>query len=78
MPEGVPPFDLPPQPAVFAPDYAPEDIAQIAAKLRDAAGLPEGADGRRRERLTLLVARLILPVSSAPRPGRVAACALFS
>ena len=23
-PEGVPPCDLPPQPSVFAPDYAPE------------------------------------------------------
>ena len=33
-PEGVPAFDLPPQPAVFAPDYAPEEIAEIAAKLR--------------------------------------------
>ena len=33
-PEGVPPHDLPPQPAVFAPDYAPEEIAEIAAKLR--------------------------------------------
>src|ERR687895_2983566 len=40
-PEGVPPRDLPPQPAVFAPDYAPEEIAEIAAKLRQRAGLPK-------------------------------------
>src|SRR5256714_2947539 len=29
-PEGVPPRDLPPQPAVFGPHYAPEGIARIA------------------------------------------------
>jgi Mn-containing catalase len=40
-PEGVPPIDLPSQPAVFAPDYAPEEIAEIAQKLRKAAGLPD-------------------------------------
>jgi Mn-containing catalase len=44
-PEGVPPNDLPPQPAVFAPDYAPEEIAQIATKLRQAAGLPKEPTG---------------------------------
>ncbi|HSJ94719.1 MAG TPA: manganese catalase family protein, partial [Gaiellaceae bacterium] len=44
-PEGVPPRDLPPQPAVFAPDYAPEEIAEIAAKLRQAAGLPKEPTG---------------------------------
>ncbi|MCW2995139.1 MAG: hypothetical protein JWQ18_2634, partial [Conexibacter sp.] len=32
------PNDLPPQADVFAPDYAPEDIAEIAQKLRKAAG----------------------------------------
>src|SRR3954449_9585241 len=36
-PEGVPPRDLPPQPAVFAPDFASEGIAEIAAKLRKRA-----------------------------------------
>jgi Mn-containing catalase len=45
MPEGVPPRDLPPQPAVFAPDYAPEDIAEVAARLREAAGLPKEPTG---------------------------------
>src|SRR3954469_24532473 len=45
MPEGAPPMDLPPQPAVFAPAYAPEDIAEIAAKLREAAGLPKEPTG---------------------------------
>ena len=40
-PEGALPNDLPSQPAVFAPDYAPEEIAEIARKLREAAGLPK-------------------------------------
>ena len=44
-PEGVPAHDLPPQPAVFAPDYAPEEIAEIARKLRVAAGLPKEPSG---------------------------------
>jgi Mn-containing catalase len=44
-PEGVPPRDLPPQPAVFAPDYAPEEISEIAAKLRQQAGLPKEPTG---------------------------------
>ena len=44
-PEGVPAHDLPPQPAVFAPDYAPEEIAEIAAKLRKQAGLPKEPTG---------------------------------
>jgi Mn-containing catalase len=40
-PEGVLPRDLPAQPAVFAPDYQPEEIAEIARKLRNAAGLSD-------------------------------------
>lgn len=40
-PEGVPPVDLPPESDVFAPDYAPEEISEIAKKLRVQAGLPE-------------------------------------
>ncbi|HKY24505.1 MAG TPA: manganese catalase family protein [Gaiella sp.] len=44
-PEGVPPRDLPPQPAVFAPDYSPEEVAEIAQKLRARAGLPKEATG---------------------------------
>ena len=44
-PEGVPPRDLPPQPAVFAPDYAPEELAEIARKLRERAGLPKQPTG---------------------------------
>jgi Mn-containing catalase len=44
-PEGVPPRDLPPQPAVFAPDYAPEEISEIAARLRQRAGLPKEPTG---------------------------------
>ena len=31
--------------AVFAPDYAPEEIAEIAEKLRQAAGLPKEPTG---------------------------------
>jgi Mn-containing catalase len=51
-PEGVPPTDLPAQPSVFAPDYAPEEIAEIARSLREAAGLsdePSGAAGNGRK-----------------------------
>jgi Mn-containing catalase len=44
-PEGAPAHDLPPQPAVFAPDYAPEEIAEIAAKLRKQAGLSKEPTG---------------------------------
>jgi hypothetical protein len=55
--------DLPPQPAVFAPDYAPEDVAEIAKKLREAAGLgaeptgvvandPSGVVGKMKEKLS--------------------------
>ena len=40
-PEGALPHDLPPQPDVFANDYAPEEIAEIAKRLRNDAGLPD-------------------------------------
>jgi len=40
-PVGAPAHDLRPQPAVFAPDYAPEEISEIAQKLRKQAGLPD-------------------------------------
>jgi Mn-containing catalase len=36
---------LPAQEGVFAPDYAPEEIAEIARKLRQAAGLPDEPTG---------------------------------
>ena len=39
------PNDLPPQTDVFAPDYAPEEISEIAQKLRKAAGLPDKVTG---------------------------------
>jgi Mn-containing catalase len=38
-PEGAEPNDLPPQPAVFAPGYSPEEIREIAGSLRERAGL---------------------------------------
>jgi Mn-containing catalase len=44
-PDGFAAHDLPPQPAVFAPDYAPEEIAEIAQKLRKQAGLPDTPTG---------------------------------
>ena len=44
-PEGVPPMDLPSQPDTFAPDYAPEEISEIAARLRKAAGMSEQPSG---------------------------------
>jgi hypothetical protein len=30
---------------VFAPDYNPEDIAEVARRLREAAGLPKEPTG---------------------------------
>jgi Mn-containing catalase len=45
QPEGAPPYDLPPQTAVFAPGPEPEEIAEIAARLRKAAGLSEEPTG---------------------------------
>lgn len=33
-PEGHLPHDLPPEESAFAPDYAPEEIAEIAQRLR--------------------------------------------
>jgi hypothetical protein len=44
-PTGSPAHDLPAQPAVFAPDYAPEEIREIAGKLRKQAGLPDKVTG---------------------------------
>jgi Mn-containing catalase len=44
-PEGFPANDLPAQPAVFAPDYAPEEIREIAQRLRKQAGLPDKPTG---------------------------------
>ncbi len=44
-PEGFPAHDLPSEPSVFAPDYAPEEIAEIAEKLRVQAGLPRQPSG---------------------------------
>jgi Mn-containing catalase len=44
-PEGAPAHDLPPQTAVFAPDYAPEEIAEIAVRLRREAGLSDEPSG---------------------------------
>jgi Mn-containing catalase len=45
QPEGAPAVDLPPQTAVFAPGPDPSEIAEIAAKLRQAAGLPKQPTG---------------------------------
>jgi Mn-containing catalase len=44
-PEGFPAHDLPAQPAVFAPDYAPEEISEIAQRLREQAGLGKKPSG---------------------------------
>ena len=44
-PEGALANDLPPQTAVFAPDYAPEEISEIAARLREEAGLSKEPTG---------------------------------
>ena len=52
-PEGAPAYDLPPQEAVFAPGPDPEMIAEVSAKLRDAAGLPKKPTRSCRQRLGL-------------------------
>jgi Mn-containing catalase len=44
-PEGAPAYDLPPQTAVFAPGPEPEFVAEVAARLRKAAGLPDVPTG---------------------------------
>ncbi|MCW2957494.1 MAG: manganese catalase family protein [Solirubrobacterales bacterium] len=44
-PEGFPPQDMPSQPASFSPGYAPEEIAEVAAKLREDAGLGKKPTG---------------------------------
>lgn len=44
-PEGFPAFDLPAQEGVFAPDYEPEEIAEIARRLRERAGLSDEPTG---------------------------------
>src|ERR1700733_8713057 len=44
-PEGAPAFDLPSQPAVFAPGPQPEEIEEIAQKLRESAGLSKEPSG---------------------------------
>lgn len=44
-PEGAPAWDLPAQEGVFAPDYDVEEIAEIAQRLREKAGLPDEPTG---------------------------------
>jgi len=44
-PEGFVPYDLPAEEGVFAPGYAPEEIAEIARKLREKAGLSDEPTG---------------------------------
>src|SRR6202012_5918994 len=44
-PEGAPAYDLPAQPAVFAPGPEPEMLAEVSAKLRKAADLPAKPTG---------------------------------
>ena len=58
-PIGAPAHDLPPQPAVFAPDYAPEEITQIAQTLRKQAGLPKEPTGQVSEESAELLDTLV-------------------
>jgi Mn-containing catalase len=44
-PEGALAYDLPSQPAVFAPGPEPGEIEEVAQKLREAAGLPKEPTG---------------------------------
>jgi Mn-containing catalase len=43
--EGFAPNDVPGHPAAFAPDHAPEEIAEIAKALRQKAGLSDEPTG---------------------------------
>jgi Mn-containing catalase len=58
-PIGAPAHDLPPQPDVFAPSYAPEEIVEIAQKLRKQAGLPDEPTGEVSEESQSLAASLL-------------------
>ena len=49
-PEGAPVPEAPEQPAVFAPDYAPEEIAEIADRLRERAGIAKTPEQMPRQR----------------------------
>jgi Mn-containing catalase len=74
-PKGFPAYDLPSEPSVFAPDYAPEEIAAIAEKLRVQAGLPkqpsgEVANGSRRPKPGTVTPK---PKSRARKTTKVAA-----
>jgi manganese catalase len=63
-PEGALANDLPPQPAVFAPDYAPEEIAEIAQRLREQAGLPKEPTGEVANEPSSLVGKVADKVTS--------------
>ena len=68
-PIGAPAHDLPPQPAVFAPDYAFEEIAEIAQKLRKQAGLPDKPTGLVSEESDDLVENLVARTGPSTETG---------
>jgi hypothetical protein len=85
-PEGMPAYDPPSQPAVFAPDYGPEEIAAIAERLRKTGGPCRRARrarsqmerGRRRaSRAKRPASRRQLPRNSGAPDTRAATCALL-
>jgi Mn-containing catalase len=63
-PMGAPAHDLPPQPDVFAPGYAPEEIIEIAQKLRKKAGLPDEPTGEVSEESQSLLPNLLEKVKA--------------
>ena len=63
-PEGAPAHDLPPQPDVFAPSYAPEEIVEIAQQLRKKAGLPDEPTGEVSEESRNLITSLLAEVKA--------------
>ena len=63
-PEGAAAHDLPPQPDVFAPSYAPEEIVEIAQQLRKQAGLPDEPTGEVSEESQNLIASLAAEVKA--------------
>jgi Mn-containing catalase len=63
-PAGAPAHDLPPQPDVFAPSYAPEEIVEIAQKLRKKAGLPAKPTGEVSDESEEMMANLLGKVNA--------------
>jgi Mn-containing catalase len=69
QPAGAPAHDLPAQTAVFAPDYAPEDLDKIVQKLRQQAGLPKKPTGETSQASAALANDLAKQAGRGSRPA---------